>query len=103
MTDSLDLLRMLEPTVRPDGVTGSKATGPRPPIESESFERLLQEAQAMQEDTMVQQREESPMRAESVASSSQAMEGRLLPGLTGFEQVENASLRELLERGGGIA
>jgi len=47
VSNQLDLLRMLEPTVRPDGVAGRApgARAPQQPIEGRDFASLLQEAQ----------------------------------------------------------
>ncbi len=45
MADSHDLLRMLEPAVRPTGAP-APSTAPRPPVEHRGFDELLREAGA---------------------------------------------------------
>lgn len=47
MTNASDLLRMLEPSVRPAGMPGPAAQ-PTAPVERQSFEEMLRSAQAGQ-------------------------------------------------------
>lgn len=102
MSNSLELLRMLEPAVRP-GQSGSAPASEshRQPIEQRSFESLLQDVQ-----TLAQQGEPmlsaEPDEAAGGAGKSQV---NLLSPLSDLDAISNASLRELITRhhGAGTA
>ena len=108
-----DLLRMLEPVVRPDGVSGSGQppyrTDRDQPIEGRSFESILDEARQLGD---VQQ----PDASEKLAPTEAPVTENLKLGrgemkdlnatntaqtppfnpLTGIDRVENDSLRRLM-------
>lgn len=81
------LLRMLEPAVRPDGL-GSPTRQPQVPIEARDFDALLAEAQKITEDAL------SPDETQA-ASKMDAM--RMLGDVS---RIENESLLRLI---GGAA
>jgi len=91
MGQSEDLLRLLEPAVRPGNLPATARAG-QPPIEQRSFEALLQEAQ---------QGEPASLR-ESVTTSAPAESARhpntgaIFTQLAGVDRIENASLRTLV-------
>lgn len=79
-----DLLRMLEPAVRPGGLTAS----PRPtsrPIEDKDFESLLAEATAGRTAESQPPPQDQPARGPDPLRS-----------LAGTDRIENASLRQLV-------
>ena len=89
-----DLLRMLEPVVRP---VGSPVRAPSLPIESESFESLLERARAMNA--------AAPESAQAPADPGEdEVQGPARPGcldrLGALDHVANGSLRALLAGGG---
>ena len=77
--DSANLLRLLEPAVRPQGATGPATTG-KPEFERQSFEQLLADARSAQQPDESNQVDRPPAT-------------RLIDALG---RVENASLRALL-------
>ena len=80
MSEGADLLRMLEPAVRP---VGSGATAARPsqaPFEGKSFETLLQEVQT----------------AADSDDQAHAPRPHVIDSLAQIGAVENASLRNLI-------
>ncbi|MEM9414068.1 MAG: hypothetical protein AAGA29_01150 [Planctomycetota bacterium] len=85
--DPASLLRMLEPAVRPGGVAG---VAPRragdAPFEAKPFEQLLQEARVQSAS------------AQEAEGASPAKFPNPLADLAGIARVENASLREQLEK-----
>lgn len=82
MSESGDLLRMLEPAVRPVGPAGASAIRQSAaPFEGKSFETLLQEAQAGAEEP----------------TSPTSPRPNLLQPLSQIDAVENASLRSLID------
>jgi len=94
VSQEVQLLRMLEPAVRPGGLPSS-AHRITSPIESQSFDSLL--AHAQQEKTQNDDQEEG-----SDASSTTPVKdlpNRVLGSLTGLDRVDNASLRELILNG----
>jgi len=89
-TDPTNLLRMLEPAVRPDGrsakVSGAAQQGAESaPFEARPFDQLLQEA-----------KQGGPIEA-AAADSSTATPPRALASLGDMTHIENASLRQQLE------
>lgn len=91
MADSGQLLRMLEPAVRPvPAPEGGGASPGRAPIEQQSFEALLAEATAATE----------PGGDDAASASDRPARGNLLGPLSQVGAIENASLRALIERGG---
>jgi len=93
MSNQVDLLRMLEPVVRPGHVSGSN----RPvntPIEQRDFESLLAEANGRKPDG----EEESSERVE-VAGTRDEPDGPLRE-LRQVGLIENESLRQLLSAAG---
>jgi hypothetical protein len=82
--DPARLLQMLEPTVRPGNSTS--ASGPqqgKPAFENRSFDDLLHEAKAN-------------TASETTVGETKPAAMNPLASLGGFEQVENAALRNVL-------
>lgn len=97
MGTSLDLLRMLEPTLRPDGVSGV-ARAASQPIESRSFEALLDEAQSAASQSGDAARDAGASGSET--AEPVARRGpNLIDRLAQVDVIENPSLRSLLNRG----
>jgi len=92
-----DLLRMLVPAVSPVPTQGP-GTAPRNlPIESRSFDSLLE--QAGQIDTGVEPTADVGTEIEAAAAGSgskPADEQSVLSGLSGIESIHNASLRRIV-------
>lgn len=91
MGSGLDLLRLLEPAVRPDGAVGSGRSAGQPfasPIEQQSFEQLLDQASVMEgtvnKTTNMGEQTTAPVTALSP-----------LNDLSRVDRIENASLRSL--------
>ena len=86
MSNSGDLLRMLEPTVRPVASPGTGAASQPAPttFESQSFEQLLDIAQQAQD----------PMNPTAETPESSAPDP--LASLSRIDAVSNASLRRIL-------
>ena len=85
MADSRMLLQMLEPTVRPVPTQGTPTGAPKLPVEQQSFDMLLQQAQQTAGD--------EPMQAEQAAASKPVSP---LSELQGLDRIENASLRSII-------
>jgi hypothetical protein len=83
MANEIELLRRLEPAVRPGNLPAPHREAAQP-FESRSFESILDEARAMSDDDIEQ---------DNVAKPT----GGLLSGL---DRIENASLHELMARRG---
>ncbi|MEQ9453293.1 MAG: hypothetical protein RLN76_01705 [Phycisphaeraceae bacterium] len=79
-TDSHNLLRMLEPAVRPDQTQAPKPAG-APTFENQSFDQLLQQAAQTDEQDQAEQ-------------ATKPTAQRLLEALS---TTENASVRRLME------
>ena len=91
MSNAAELLRMLEPTVRPDGIAGAgRAAQTPPPIEAQSFDAVLRQAQAMADD----QEPVSDVPGED-ASTEQSLR---FARLSGIDRIDNAALRGLIAR-----
>ncbi|XAL99035.1 hypothetical protein OT109_15795 [Phycisphaeraceae bacterium D3-23] len=85
--DPASLLRMLEPAIRPTGAAGIAPRRAAPaPFESKPFDQLLHEAR-------VQSGE-----AKQADAAGQVKTPDPLADLAGIARVENASLREQLEK-----
>jgi len=95
MSDSAQLLRMLEPAVRPVDPRGAgKARPSAQPFESRSFESLLGEAQR----TDAQANHAGPGQdasAEQAVAEATPKDTALGP-LAGLGTIENATLRQLI-------
>ena len=88
MADNADnLLRLLEPAVRPGNAPAANRTA-RPPVEARDFDSLLAEAQEGQ----------SPEEAESASDAKSP--NRASP-LDALGRIENASVAQLMGRVGG--
>lgn len=87
-SSSADLLRMLEPLVRPGNLAGRAPASPPPqePIETRSFESLLFEAQQMAVGDAGPD-EQGPARCDDA-----------LAPLAQVDAIENASLRTLVSQ-----
>lgn len=104
MADSAALLRMLEPTVRPVQTPGPSKP-PALPVEQRPFESLLAEAHQRDSTGAPSPADPggspgSPTVPESAdaAQAEASPSSRPLAPLHGLEQVENASLRQLMAR-----
>ena len=93
MSNEVDLLRMLEPAVRPGGLPAGTQK-PRVPIEARSFDTLLEEARHMNESDSASQETGVSQAAGNPAKPGQA---GLMGRLAQFGGIENGSLRHLLE------
>jgi hypothetical protein len=89
MGQGVDLLRLLEPAVRPGGLPGV-AKAPVPPIEERSFEALLEEARQDPASAEGQ----APAADESTAPS--VPKAMPLAPLGQIDRIENRSLRDLI-------
>jgi len=113
MADSSQLLRMLEPTVRPvGGKTGPSARSVTP-LEQQDFETLLSAARQSVESSadpfasVTQANEAEASDAESQpddqapAEEESASQPQPLEGLRRFDAIENTSLRQLIAEATG--
>lgn len=95
MGREVDLLKMLEPIVRPDGVGGAKPTlrqgRDTEPIEKRSFESLLEQARQMNE-AEIEEDQKKTQGSDEKARQNQ------LGLLAGLDRIENGSLRQLMSR-----
>jgi hypothetical protein len=91
MSNSADLLRMLEPVVRPVGAPAPGRSTQRLPLEEKSFEALLAEAQ--QQDTIGDADEQGVDESEARRPKT-----NLLSPLSALDAIDNASLRALVGR-----
>lgn len=95
MGGQVDLLRLLEPTVRP-GNTPAVSRAPIAPFEQRSFESLLDEAQRQPAESA--NRAAEPGNVEAVQPPEAVAQPSVLQRLTGPAAVENATLRQLLDQ-----
>ncbi len=107
MTIERDLLRMLEPAVRPVGLPGP-AVQPREPLESRSFESLLEEARATGSGDTAGAGTAGEVTQEAEGSQGVAEPRRPAPAgwvgrLGSLDRIENGSLRRLIGGAGGGA
>lgn len=86
MNEGVNWLRLLEPAVRPAGLP-DPARSPQSPIESRSFESLLEEAQASSSETPAPDGEAKDAGA------------NLLAPLSAVDRIDNQALRDLIARG----
>ena len=83
MSNAIELLRMLEPAVRPGGIPGPARTGSEP-IESRSFDSLLEEAKA------------AATSGESLEKANTPPTADPLKSLAGVDLIDNAALLRLI-------
>ena len=112
MNVNADLLRLLEPTVRPSGAPGAQrgVDSAKPPIEQRSFESLLDEARDLSLEDLTAllsegDLESTPASAETskpVSEPDQNTTADLLKSLSGLDRIENASLRSLVQQSEGM-
>lgn len=98
MADSGQLLRMLEPAVRPVAVPEGRGAAPaKLPVEQQSFESLLAAARSGEAGEAV------PLEGGALdhAMGQGGQEGNLLGPLSQVGAIENTSLRALVERHNG--
>jgi len=90
MTNPSDLLRLLEPAVRPVGGGTSGKPESAPTFEGKSFDQLLTDAQ--------QPRDAEPRQGEAAAQTTSPPSDNPTPpaALPGLGSIENASLARLL-------
>ncbi len=91
MGNESELLRMLEPAVRPAGLPGP-AKQPHTPIESRSFESLLDEAKQI---NAVQ--DQAADDTQSAPPPQQTLRTGLIAQLAQLDRIENGTLRGLIE------
>ena len=105
MGNESDLLRMLEPVVRPDGVSGSGQRALRQnrdqPIEARSFESILDEARQITNESLSVPPEtvaaDEFTSAEKRFDTTQSNDPKpSFSPLSGIDRVENDSLRRLM-------
>ena len=99
MADGVQLLRLLDPIVRPDGRVGQVrvAKDTALPIESRSFDSLLQEARAMATDGFERLHPSEVGSAHS--GEATPTDPGLLKPLGQVERIENASLLRIVTGG----
>ena len=90
MGKELDFLRMLEPLVRPGNLPAPSGSKGSEPVESQSFESLLEQAKSGTS-TSVSQSVTS-----TTASDTNTRCDAGLSALSGIDKVENSTLRELI-------
>ncbi len=111
-----DLLRMLEPVVRPDGVSGvsgasgvghrARGQGHDQPIETRSFESILEQANqmAIEEQDDPTQPDKEPFLSRDTAMSNDTNPSSpprdAFNPLSGIDRIENSSLRDLISQHG---
>ena len=102
MTIGTDLLRMLEPAVRPDGVNPPRRTQPSQPIEQQGFQQLLDEAKLMMQQPQQQVEQQSQIQAQDNNITKQAAAEQFNPidHLASVGRIENDSLRMLIGKTG---
>ncbi|MEM6551915.1 MAG: hypothetical protein AAF750_07285 [Planctomycetota bacterium] len=90
MSDPGQLLRMLEPAVRPVATppTGTSAKPVNTPFESQSFDQLLQQAGTNPSNTS--NTEQAPPTTEAAKPTN------TFQPLSGIDRIENQSLRDLI-------
>lgn len=93
-SNAANLLRLLEPAVRPGNLPRS-AQPTSTPIETRSFDSILEEAQHLGEAPGA-----TPASESEGASAAPKKQAGPLAGLGNIDCVENAGLRDLLARAG---
>jgi hypothetical protein len=104
VSSGVDLLRMLMPAVSP--VPTQTTRQGKPPIESLSFESLLEEAKLPESQIEVRptdaMSDKTPVTPpEDDKPAGQAMQANVLSRLTGIESIQNASLRRIVAEATG--
>ncbi len=94
--DGAELLRMLEPVTRPDGIASDHAA--RSSIEARSFDSLLREVSATQLSEDARQAS-APAAATDADAEDRATDGQLLASLGSVDRIQSASLRQVLGKG----
>ncbi len=94
MSNEADLLRMLEPAVRPGGLPGPVQRH-RVPFESRSFESLLEEAQKVSDDDPPDNQAGNTPTA--MVASSHPDHAGLMRQLSHVGRIENGSLLGLID------
>jgi len=98
-----DLLRMLMPAVRPVPTEGARPG--KPPIESQSFDTLLQEAKQTEATPGLQTDPLAPTDPVRPTDPAQPVEPSTktdtLSPLTGLDSIHNASLRRIIAEATG--
>ena len=92
MASSGDLLRMLEPVVRPVATPGSRSVA-QVPLEERSFESLLADEQQRAMEGL-----QDPGDPDAAANAAKPVDP--LGALGAMDAIENASLLSLMGRGG---
>ena len=87
MSTGVELLRLLEPTVRPGGLQGPKSA-PTEPIESRSFESLLEEAKATAATTTTESMNET--------TTKPSRQNDPLGALARVDLIDNAALLRII-------
>lgn len=101
MTSGADLLRMLEPAVRPVGAP-APSTRPAAPLEEQSFESLLAEVRQLgTSDGSAQQGVDAAADGAALQDEAARPKANLLGPLSATDAIDNASLRSLVARGAG--
>jgi len=101
MASATDLLRLLEPAVRPAGVPAGRATAPPPAPAGQSFEAMLAERAASPPpatDPGPTPPSGTPLANTLPDAGSEPVPVRPLDALAGIDRVENPALRALLAR-----
>ncbi len=86
------LLKMLEPAIRPGGLGGVERP-PNRPLEQQSFEELLSQRMTPEAET-----DDTPGRSSQDAAADASTKQGPLGQLARVDQIENASLRDLIAR-----
>lgn len=98
MSHSGDLLRLLMPAVSPVPTRDA----PRPqaqPIESRSFDSLLDEARLTESQTPANAGTDETTDTRTTEHNAQPVTPNTLSGLTGISAIQNASLRQIVSDG----
>ena len=96
MSKETELLRMLSPVVKPVDMPGAVGK-PTPPIESESFDALLERTHQMNAAEAVHEPKSEELAVDKVTDPARS---GLLSRLGALDQVANGSLRDLLAEDG---
>jgi len=91
MGQGVDLLRLLEPAVRPGGLPGA-AKAPTPPLEQRDFEALLAEARQDPGPAAAA----APAADDAAAAPAATPKAAPLAPLGQIDRIENRSLRALI-------
>lgn len=102
MASGAELLRMLEPAVRPGNLPALQRPAAQP-LEARSFDELLSEARASasNEATMAGGADESATVKDE--TNADALKRDLVRQLAQFDRIDNAALRDIVERAAGEA